>query len=61
MRKSSERREWGEVEQITALSEGGLVEGRERLREFIRIVFARTPTSRGHPRSGLFTDSRTLT
>jgi hypothetical protein len=38
----------------------GVIEGRDNLREFIRIVFARTPTSRGHYRSGFFTDGRKL-
>ena len=41
-------------------SQRGIVQGRDNLREFIRIVFARTPTSRGHHRSGFFTDGRKL-
>jgi hypothetical protein len=41
-------------------SERGVVTGHDRLRDFIRIVFARTPTSRGHNRSGFFTDGRRL-
>jgi hypothetical protein len=38
----------------------GVVQGRDNLREFIRIVFERTPTSRGHYRSGFFTDGHKL-
>jgi hypothetical protein len=38
----------------------GIVEGRDRLREFLRLVFARTPANRGHYRSGFFTDGRKL-
>ncbi len=38
----------------------GVVTGRENLRTFIRIVFERTPTSRGHYRTGFFTDGRKL-
>ena len=41
-------------------SQRGIVQGRDDLRDFIRIVFARTPTSRGHHRSGFFTDGRKL-
>jgi len=38
----------------------GIVQGRDNLREFIGLVFARTPASRGHYRSGFFTDGRKL-
>lgn len=38
----------------------GVVQGRDNLREFIRIVFERTPTSGGHHRSGCFTDGHKL-
>ena len=38
----------------------GIVEGRDRLREFLRLVFARAPASRGHYRSDFFTDGRKL-
>ena len=41
-------------------SQRGIIQGRDDMREFIRIVFARTPTSRGHHRSGFFTDGRRL-
>ncbi len=41
-------------------SQRGVVQGRDNLRAFIRIVFERTPTSRGHYRSGFFTDGRKL-
>lgn len=41
-------------------SKHGVVQGRENLRDFIRTVFARTPASRGHHRTGFFTDGRTL-
>ena len=41
-------------------AERGVVTGRDRLREFIGIVFERTPPSRGHYRSGFFTDGRRL-
>ena len=41
-------------------SERGVVQGRDDLRAFIRIVFERTPANRGHYRSGFFTDGRTL-
>ncbi len=41
-------------------SEGGIVEGRDNLREFIGIVFERTPANRGHHRSGFVTDGRKL-
>lgn len=40
--------------------ERGIVEGRSRLREFVRVVFERTPPSRRRYRSGFFTDGRTL-
>jgi hypothetical protein len=41
-------------------SEHGVVQGRDNLRAFVRIVFERTPANRGHYRSGFFTDGRTL-
>ena len=41
-------------------SERGVVQGRDNLRAFVRIVFERTPANRGHYRSGFFTDGRTL-
>ena len=41
-------------------SQRGVVEGRENLRDFIRTVFERTPASRGHYRTGFFTDGRRL-
>ena len=37
-----------------------MVQGRDNLRAFVRIVFERTPANRGHYRSGFFTDGRTL-
>jgi len=41
-------------------SEDGIVAGRDRLREFVKVVFARTPASRQRYREGFFTDGRTL-
>jgi len=41
-------------------SERGIVEGRENLRSFLRIVFERTPRSRRRHREGFFTDGRKL-
>jgi len=41
-------------------SERGVVDGRDTLRDFIRLVFERTPSSRRHFRTGFFTDGRTL-
>jgi ketosteroid isomerase-like protein len=41
-------------------SEEGVVRGREKLREFLKLVFARTPTSRHVWRTGFFTDGRTV-
>jgi SnoaL-like domain len=41
-------------------SDEGLVVGRDKLRDFIRIVFDRTPPVRGRYREGLFTDGRKL-
>jgi ketosteroid isomerase-like protein len=38
----------------------GIVEGRETLRDFLRIVFARTPAIRHRHRTGFFTDGRKL-
>jgi SnoaL-like domain len=41
-------------------AERGVVEGREKLREFVRLVFARTPPARKRHREGFFTDGRRL-
>ena len=41
-------------------SEAGVVEGRDKLREFVRLVFARTPAVRQRYRKGFFTDGRKL-
>jgi SnoaL-like domain len=41
-------------------SERGVVEGRDKLREFVSLVFARTPTVRQRYRKGFFTDGRKL-
>jgi SnoaL-like domain len=41
-------------------SETGIVRGREKLREFVRIVFERTPPARRRYRSGFFTDGKML-
>jgi SnoaL-like protein len=41
-------------------SEEGIVEGREKLREFIGVVFERTPAVRARYRQGFFTDGRKL-
>jgi hypothetical protein len=41
-------------------SERGIIEGRENLREFIKVVFARTPPARKRHREGFFTDGRKL-
>ena len=41
-------------------SESGVVEGREKLREFVRLVFARTPPARKRYREGFFTDGHKL-
>jgi hypothetical protein len=41
-------------------SDEGIIAGREQLREFIRLVFDRTPGNRGHFRTGFFTDGRRL-
>jgi hypothetical protein len=41
-------------------SDEGIIAGREQLREFIRLVFDRTPGNRGHFRNGFFTDGRRL-
>ena len=41
-------------------SETGIVRGGEKLREFIRIVFERTPPARRRYRSGFFTDGKKL-
>jgi hypothetical protein len=37
-------------------AELGIVEGREKLREFVRIVFERQPAARQRYRKGFFTD-----
>ena len=41
-------------------SERGVIEGRDRLREFVRLVFERTPPHRQRYREGFFTDGHTL-
>jgi hypothetical protein len=41
-------------------SEQGIVERRDNLREFLRVVFARTPSIRHRYRTGFFTDGRKL-
>jgi hypothetical protein len=41
-------------------SERGIVEGRDKLREFVRLVFSRTPATRQRYRKGFFTDGRKL-
>src|SRR5262245_23752176 len=41
-------------------SESGVVEGRDKLRDFIRIVFENTPPSRQRYRDRFFTDGRKL-
>jgi ketosteroid isomerase-like protein len=41
-------------------AERGIVEGRDALRDFVRLVFARTPANRGHYRKAFFTDGRKL-
>ena len=41
-------------------SQAGVVDGRERLYDFVRLVFARTPANRGHFRTGFFTDGHRL-
>jgi hypothetical protein len=38
----------------------GVIRGRDHLRDFIRVVLARTPESRRHYRTGFFTDGRRL-
>ncbi len=38
----------------------GIVAGREKLREFLRVVFDRTPPARQRYRTGFFTDGRKL-
>jgi hypothetical protein len=41
-------------------SEEGVVVGREKLRDFLKIVFERTPPVRERYREGFFTDGRKL-
>src|SRR5690348_4822460 len=41
-------------------SEEGVVIGRDKLRDFIRVVFDRTPRVRERYREGFFTDGRKL-
>ncbi len=41
-------------------SERGVVQGRDKLRDFIHLVFEHTPPSRRRYRSGFFTDGRKL-
>ena len=38
----------------------GLIEGRDKLRDFVRLVFERTPPVRQRYREGFFTDGRKL-
>jgi SnoaL-like domain len=38
----------------------GVVEGRDALRDFVRVVFERQPPQRKRFRTGFFTDGRTL-
>jgi len=40
--------------------EEGIVRGREKLREFLHVVFDRTPPARQRYRTGFFTDGRKL-
>lgn len=42
-------------------TEEGVVRGREKLHEFLKLVFARTPTSRHVYRTSFFTDGHTVT
>lgn len=41
-------------------TESGVVQGRDKLRDFVRTVFERTPPSRRRYRRGFFTDGRRL-
>jgi hypothetical protein len=41
-------------------SERGLIEGRDKLRDFVRLVFERTPAIRQRYRKGFFTDGHKL-
>jgi hypothetical protein len=41
-------------------SERGIVEGRDKLRNFVHLVFSRTPATRQRYRKGFFTDGRKL-
>jgi len=41
-------------------AEVDIVEGREKLREFVRVVFERQPAARQHYREGFFTDGHKL-
>ena len=41
-------------------SERGVIEGRDRLRDFVRLVFERTPPHRQRYREGFVTDGHTL-
>jgi len=41
-------------------AEVGIVEGREKLWEFVRVVFERQPAARQHYREGFFTDGHKL-
>jgi hypothetical protein len=42
-------------------SERGVVQGIDNLRDFVTVVFERTPDSRKRYRTGFFTDGRTIT
>src|SRR5262249_24576579 len=41
-------------------AERGMVDGRDKLREFVRFVFERPPPARQRYREGFFTDGRKL-
>jgi hypothetical protein len=41
-------------------SERGVIEGRDKLRDFVHLVFCRTPPARQRYRKGFFTDGRKL-
>lgn len=47
------------VRHLTGSAEG-VVRGRENLRDFVRLVFARTPPTRRRYRTSFFTDGRTI-
>ncbi len=47
------------VRHLTGSAEG-VVRGRDNLRDFVRLVFERTPPTRRRRRTGFFTDGRTI-